>query len=107
MLAKSVQKLPAFNEYDMCNVPHEFKSVISYRQFLDYTHQTVSMYHDVPGPTQVDLHDEEAFSEWLSMAKHYKSKGEIIQFVSDEDEWEAWIGYAMIYIEGQLETNDA
>lgn len=76
-------------------MPHEFKLVLSYRSFLDYTAQCIDMYRECPRPNNIEKHDPEAFDEWMDMAKSYKASGEIIQFASEDEEWSAWMEYAM------------
>ena len=66
---------------------------------MDYVAQAVDIYKDCPGPTNIERHDEYFFEDWLTMAKNFKSKGEVIQFVSDEDEWFSWFEYAYYIVE--------
>jgi len=79
---------------DLCEVPHEFKLVLSYRAFLDYATQCVDMYRECPKPNNIERHDPEALDNWLDMARAYKSTGEIQQFITEEEEWSAWIDFA-------------
>jgi len=72
---------------------------LAYRSFLDYVAQVTSTYRECPRPTNIELHDEESFSDWVNMAQGYKSDGKFIQFVSDEEEWDAWYEYALKTIE--------
>ncbi len=73
--------------------------------FLDYVSQTVEMFKECPQPTNIEKHDPEAFEEWLSMARKYKSSGEIQQFITEDEEWDAWIEYALKTIEEGVSFN--
>jgi len=79
---------------DLCTIPHEFKLVLSYRAFLDYVAQCSDMYRESPKPNNIDRHNPQSFDEWLDMARSYKSTGEIQQFITEEEEWDAWIRFA-------------
>lgn len=92
-------RLQAYSLKDMPEIPHEFKQVLTYRAFLDYVSQAVDIYKECPRPTVIEWHDEKFFEDWMLMARDYKGKGEIIQFVSDEDEWDAWLEYAYYIVE--------
>lgn len=86
----------------MPDIPHEFKLVLTYRGFLDYVNQCVDMYKECPRPTKVEMHVEEMFSDWMDMARNYKTTGEIIQFVSDTEEWDSWLEYCDTIIADSL-----
>lgn len=71
--------------------------------FLDHAREAIEIYRECPRPNNIELHDEEAFSEWIDMARAYKPDNRIIQFVSESDQWEAWYRYAVYIIEGEDE----